>query len=271
MTQRTTTTLSNPTSLALLAVVAIAATAGCGMQQYEERLNETEAYFAYRQKIDTALETTVWRGQPYNLEFRPPKGYREIPGPDEEGGHDPRQPPFINYRLPGLIGAWQGQVRVEIEGTDTDRLPAFLFLCTNHSRFLELDDENPPDLFLTDILENIAPALDYGPPSEGGWQWTEIRSPRGVKAYVPRKTFEWINLRDVTCNISDEQLAMDFRIHHFANGPIQMALISVVPQESMIDPRERIEQGLEYAMEQLQMGSEVPRKTGAVQSSGGGF
>ena len=64
---------------------------------------------------------------------------------------------------------------------------------------------------------------------------------------------------------------MDFRIHRFANGEIQMALISVVPQESMLDTRERVETSLEYTMEHLTMGGDIPRKTGAVQSSGGGF
>lgn len=261
--------------LLLPCVAGFLFTAGCGMQEYEDRLAQTQAYFAYRQKIDGALELNVWSGRPYNIDMRPPKGYREIPGPSEEGAHDLRQPPFIrhprnpNYRLPGLIGAWQGQIRVTVNGEDTT-LPGYLFLCTNHSRFLELDDDNPPDMFLNDLLENISPALDYGPPSDGGWNWTEERVPEGTP-YVKRKTYEWINLKDVTCNIQDQDIVMDFRVHQYTNGEIQMALISVVPQESVLDPRERIETSLMYTMELLTMGGDVPRKTGAVQSSGGGF
>ena len=97
---------------------------------------------------------------------------------------------------------------------------------------------------------------------------TRCRVPQGVP-YVPRKTYEWINLPDVNCNVTDQTIVMDFRIHKFTNGQIQMALISVVPHA--VDPRERVETYLEYTMEHLTMSGDVPRKAGAVPSSGGGF
>lgn len=257
-------------SLVTLALLTAVACSGCGTQQYEERLKQTELYFAYRQRVDEALEKITWQSAQFDVEFRPPIGFQEIPAPGPEEGHDARQPTFINTRLPGLIGAWQGQVRIDVAGIEATELRAFVFMCTNHSRFLELDDENPAGLFREDIVERLGPALGFDPPSQTPWTWEPVRAPRGT-AYVPRKSYEWILLDKVPCNIDNQNIEMDFKIYRYDEGQIQLAVISVIPHSEMLDPRERIEQRMEYAMEQLQMGSEVPRKTGAVQSSGGGF
>jgi len=255
-------------SLTILTVLAAGSSAGCGTQVYEQRLQETARYYEYRQRVDDALEKVVWKQ--FGVEFRTPKGFRKIPGPTEEAPHDMRQPPFINRDLPGLLGAWQGQVRIDVPGLEADSLRAFVFICTNHGRFLELDDENPPGELRNDVAEVLGPALGFDPPSVTPWTFEEVRAPRGT-AYVPRKTYDWILLDRVTRNIDDQEIEMDFRLYRFEVGEIQLVMISAIPQEDLLDPRERIYTKLEIAMETVQMTGDIPRKLGAVHSSGGGF
>ena len=263
-----TTTGQSRISLTVLTALVAASCAGCGTQAYEERLQETARYYTYRQRVDTALEKVVWKQ--FGVEFRPPKGFREIPGPTEEAPHDMRQPPFINRDLPGLLGAWQGETRIDVPGLEADSLRGFIFLCTNHSRFLELDDENPPMELRNDVAEVLGPALGFDPPSVTPWTFEEVRAPRGT-AYVKRKTYDWILLDRVTRNIDAQDIEMDFRLYRYDVGEIQLVLVSAIPQEDLLDPRERIYSGLEIAMETLQMTGDIPRRQAGGQSSGGGF
>lgn len=255
-------------SLALCVAMMAVSCPGCGSQEYEQRLQQTVQYYQYRERVDGALSKVVWKE--FGVEFRAPNGFLEIPGPKEEEEHDMRQPPFINRPLPGLLGAWQGEVRIDVPGLEADRLPAFVFMCTNHSRWLELDEDNSPENLQNDVAETLGPALGFDPPSVTPWTFEEVRAPRGT-AYVPRKTYDWILLDRVARNIDDQNIEMDFRLYRYDNGDVQMVLITAVPQEDMLDPRERIYSKLEIAMETLQMIGDRPRKQGAVQSSGGGI
>ena len=256
--------------VALLVITIAVACAGCGAQTYEQRLAETAHYYEYRQRVDNALERNPW--QQFGVQFRQPKGFVEIPGPTEEGEHDPRQPDFLKQPLPGLIGAWQGEVQIDIPDREESTMPAWIFLCTNHQRFLDrlTDPTVTPALLVEDLSNVLAADLRYEPDTAlNPWQYEETRAPQGTP-YVPRKTYDSIVLDDER-NISGERIHMDFRLVRYYVDEIQFCLLSVVPHGDILDRRERVYSNIDLAMENLVVSGDPPRPQSAAQSSGGGF
>ena len=147
-------TLLHLTILSCLAAVV----AGCGSQTYEERLAESQKYFEYRQTVDSILEKQWWQAGEFGLQFRPPKGFVEIPGPMTDEDPDTRQPNFLTRPLPGLIGAWEATVPVDMEGSDIHEQRAWIFICTNHQDILAKYDDPliEPEKFTERLIENIA-------------------------------------------------------------------------------------------------------------------
>lgn len=267
---KTATATGQRTMLAAMTMLLLTAFVGCGTQAYEHRLQETARYYEYRQRVDTALQRNAW--QQFGIEFRVPNGFQEIPGPVEEGEPDIRQPNFLRQRLPGLIGAWQGEVMVDIPNREETSMPAWLFVCTNHNRFLDKqsDPTITPALLIEDLANALATDLRYEPDTAiNPWQWEEVRSPQGT-AYVPRKTYEWIVLDDER-NIDGERVRLEFRLIRYYVNEIQFCLLSVIPHGEILDRRERVYTNIDLAMENLVVSGEPPRPQSAVQSSGGGF
>ena len=110
---------------------------GCGSEKYQERLDASSEYFKYRREVDSILETRWWQAGTFGLQFRVPRGFVEIPGPETEEDPDIRQPDFLPRPLPGLVGAWEAEVPVEIEESETTSLRAWIFICTNHADHLK--------------------------------------------------------------------------------------------------------------------------------------
>lgn len=243
---------------------------GCGSQTYEQRLDESRRYFEYRQRVDEALEPHVWTA--FGVEFRPPRGFRELPGPAKDGDPDTRQPAFFAQPLPGLLGAWQGDVRVEIQGSDLQTVPGYVFICTNHQRYLERATN--PQVFPVELLDDVsnvlAATLRYEPNTAvNPWKFEEVRCPVGT-AYVKRKVYDVIRL-DGEIDVSGQRLRMDFRMFRYNVGDIQFALITVLPHADILDRRERIDSRIDLAMETLTMTGDAPRQQSAAPSAGGGF
>jgi hypothetical protein len=251
----------------------VATIVGCGTQAYEQRLAETAKYYTYRQQVDSALERNAW--QKFGIQFRLPKGFQEIPEPTEEDQHDSRQPGFLSKPLPGLVGAWQGEVFVEIPDRESPTMPAWIFLCTNHQRFLnkQSDPTSTPALLVEDLTNVLAAELRYEPDTAlNRWTYEETRAPAGTP-YVPRKTYEWILLDDER-TINDERVRMQFRLIRYYVNQIQFCLLTVVPHEEVLDRRDArtIDKAINLAMENLVVDGEPPRMQGsATPSSGGGF
>lgn len=265
-------TLRRRCLLALFAGVAAATIFGCGTQAYEHRLAETARYYEYRQRVDTALERNAW--QQFGVELRAPKGFQEIPGPTEEGQHDARHPNFFRAPLPGLIGAWQGEVAVDIPNRDVSTMPAWIFVCTNHQRFLDKLSEPTitPHGLKEDLTNVLATELRYEPDTAlNRWQYEEVRAPQGTP-YVPRKTYEWIILDDERI-IDGSRVRMEFRLVRFDVKEIQFCMLTVVPHEEVLDRRDwrRFYSAIDLAMENLVVSGDPPRAKSAAQSSGGGF
>lgn len=247
--------------LTILAAVTAGTLAGCGSQAYEQRLAETAKYYAYRQQVDSALEIRAW--QEYGIQMRLPKGFQEIPGPTEEDEHDGRQPDFLAQPLPGLIGAWQTEVFVEIPERESPSMPAWIFLCTNHERFLnqQADPTDTPALLVEDLSNTLAAELRYEPDTAiNRWSYEETRAPVGTP-YVPRKTYEWIMLDDER-NINDERVRMQFRLIRYYVDKIQFCLLTVVPHDEILDRRDwrKLYSGIDLMMENLVVSREVPRQ-----------
>jgi hypothetical protein len=247
--------------LAVLAVVTAGMLVGCGSQAYEERLAETAKYYAYRQQVDSALDLRAW--QEYGVQMRLPKGFLEIPGPTEEDEHDGRQPDFLSQPLPGLVGAWQTEVYVEIPDRESPSMPAWIFLCTNHERFLNLQEDptDTPALLVEDLSNTLAAELRYEPDTAiNRWTYEETRAPVGTP-YVPRKTYEWIMLDDER-NINDERVRMQFRLIRYYVDQIQFCVLTVVPHDEILDRRDwrKVYSGIDLMMENLVVSGEVPRQ-----------
>ncbi|NQV29211.1 MAG: hypothetical protein HQ518_33065 [Rhodopirellula sp.] len=258
---------------AVFTAVVMATIVGCGSQAYEQRLAETAKYYAYRQQVDTALERNPW--QEFGIQLRLPQGFQEIPGPTEEGEHDGRQPNFLSKPLPGLVAAWQSEVYVEIPDRESKTMPAWIFLCTNHQRFLD-QQSNPtatPALFVEDLSNVLAAELRYEPDTAlNRWTYEETRAPVGTP-YVPRKTYEWIMLDDER-NINDERVRMQFRLIRYYVNQIQFCLLTVAPHEEILDRRDwrKFYTGIDLAMENLVVSGDPPRQqSSGPPASGGGF
>lgn len=258
--------------LASLASLLILTVIGCGTQTYEERLAETAKYYAYRQQVDSALTRNPW--QEFGIQLRIPKGFQQIPGPTEEDAHDGRQPGFLSNPLPGLVGAWQGEVHVELPDREDPTMPAWIFVCTNHQRFLDKQSDPgvTPALFVEDISNLLATELRYEPDTAlNRWTYEEVRAPVGT-AYVPRKTYEWIMLDDEK-EIDGTQVRMQFRFIRYYVNEIQFCLLTVAPHDEVLDRRDwrQFYTGIDLAMENLVVSGDPPRQQSSAQTSGGGF
>jgi len=264
-------TLLHLTILSCLAAVV----AGCGSQTYEERLAESQKYFEYRQTVDSILEKQWWQAGEFGLQFRPPKGFVEIPGPMTDEDPDTRQPNFLTRPLPGLIGAWEATVPVDMEGSDIHEQRAWIFICTNHQDMLAKYDDPliEPEKFTERLIENIAFNLRYEAPTEADpWPFVEERTPAGTP-YVPRKNYVSTNPPlDERINIQGSgEVNMSFMLNQLDAEPIQMTLIAAYP--SAIDTSYRIENRIRTAMETLKLTSDrpAPPRAGGPVTSGGGF
>ncbi len=277
-------TLATRQLVLLLCCIAVLGVSGCGSQAYEERLEASAAYFKYRQLVDSLVQERAWSSE--GIEFRPPHGFGELPAPpppkDEDAPppEDDRQPEFLTHKLPGLVGAWQAQLRVEIPDADVEELPGWILICTNHDYYRQKFD-NPriiPAAFMDDLTNALADSTGFARNSAvEPWQFSEVRSPSGT-AYVPRKDYDWIPLIDpeLTFDIDGQRARYDFRLYrYFVGSNIQFALVTVIPSDEILARSARPYDAIDMAIEQLTASDEVPRSRTAAPAnapaSGGGF
>jgi hypothetical protein len=247
---------------------------GCGGQTYETRLEETNRYFKYREKLDKALTRQTF--EDHGVVIRVPKGFSLIqgPGPEDDSNHDPRQPTFFRSDLPGILAAWQSNsVAVEEDDESVTERSAWIFLCTNHQRWLDQaeDAKIEPEEFLEDIASMLAGELrSYDPDSVSTWEYQDERVPRQSEtAYVPRKDYSWIMLEDVVRFGGNDRVDTEVMLNVFTNESIQLALIAVTPKN--LARRDLFYGPIQLSMETLKMSGKAPTLRAKGPQVGGGF
>lgn len=259
--------------------------AGCGVQAYEQRLNNANEMFAYQNRLDRILSKSAW-ADPYGfgVTMRMPSGYTQIPAPapPEEGDEsaepiaDPRQPTYLGItELEGLLGAWK------LQADGASGANAFLYLVSNHQRMLAAgpgEQDLPADQFLQD-LESLLD-LQLGIAVEDGGQ---ARSQENVKVseslprddaiakYARRK--EFVSMQLVPSGDALQQLGLpelEIYVYEHRAGSIQIALLLVAP----LSVRDNPDANLRVALETLTVSDQAPRaaapgESGAAPRTGG--
>lgn len=235
---------------------------GCGSQTYEQRLAESAKYFEYRQRLDSALEMRAWQGT--GIEIRPPKGFIEMPAPGADEA-DQRQPAFFKRPLPGLVGAWSAELRVDVPNLDPPTRPAWVLACTNQRMHVDRETNNNifPANFSADLADTLADNFGFKRNTAANpWKFTEERVPKGTP-YVPYKSFDYIVLDETI-----DGVVYDIILYRYSVKDIQLAIVVIAPQ--VLDRREKLTDKLFFMMEQLTMTGEIPKSAAKKQATSGG-
>ncbi len=263
-----------------LCLISLVALQGCGAERYEERLRNTAEYFAYKDKLNQSLGAD-WQAS--GVRLRPPLQFREIPPPPpsagdataEESPPDPRQSVALGIELPGLLGAWQADVRADVGGSEETRT-ASLYVLGNHGRYLKGPDDQglsvAPEEFLTDV-ENllcgligvVIPEGEGGDGSQKNTRYPE-EAPQ-VEKFTRRERFTAITLKPEIA-VDGFELPTEMQLYEWRGRKIQVAVLMVYP--ASISPQERLQERLLLALETFEASDEPPRTGQAADQPGGG-
>jgi hypothetical protein len=252
----------------LLGAVVCTLIVGCGQQTYEQRLFESQKYFAYVQKLDANL-APAWKQLPVE-ELRTPLQFREIKKPpqvkNEEGklvdpDIDPRQPDYVALKYPGLLGTWEAPLSVVVEG-QTKSLKGYLYCLSNSTMLVKPDEAKKAPDFLRDLLVLIAeklsvPQLDF---ATAGERQTHPKS----QSYTSPKNFDLFRFQGDSLRI--DGVPYSFEIYAHYQGPVQVALVLVTPVG--IDSSAKLIERTSLMLETLKVSSKVPM--GAATPGAGG-
>ncbi len=96
---------------------------------YEERLEATEAEFAYYTLLDQNLTPTIWQQTELGLAIRVPKPFEPVPDANNRNPDQPLSRKILGEPLPGLLGTW----KAVLPGKNANpSQTAYLFLMSNH-------------------------------------------------------------------------------------------------------------------------------------------
>lgn len=229
--------------------------AGCGQEKYEERLQKSRLFYQYLQTVEEALSPGPWIRDDLGMSMRLPKPFQlPMPGPetfkDKDGdlttGPDPRQKNALNIELPGLVEAWEGAL------DSPDGQPdAWIYLVTNQSRFLKVDEGGPPPAeFLTDLEHELMRVFQVtvpeGETSKVGdnvrfRQWSPPQKSERSQ-YTASKDYIVVRfVPDPEYNAADLQAA----VYERKIGSVQAALIVLTRKSTTAAFRQRVETALE--------------------------
>lgn len=267
-----------PSSISGLLVLIICCwLAGCGVQAYEQRLNNANELFAYQNYLDKTLARTPWSAPGgYGLSMRIPLGYAQIPAPvppppvkDADGADveqptppDLRQPTYLGVpEVEGLIAAWKANVPAR-EGSTF----MFLYVLGNHDRLMASNTEAgglPPEKYLEDLETLLQTQLGLTIEKAGSGSnqvnvKVEETIPR-VERFVKSKTFTAVRLLPSPAAL--QQLGnlpeMEGYLYEHTAGPCQVAVLLVSP----LSVRENPETALRTALETLTVSDQRPQRT----------
>lgn len=226
----------------LLAVTGIAI-AGCGLQNYEKRLEETSKYYSYLAKIDANL-APAWKEGPVDelrvpLQFKPirkPAPVKNAEGEMEDAPVDPRQPNYIALELPGLLGAWEAPFDKVTEGTKQTR-KGYIYLVSNYSMFNSELASQAPD-FLRTLLGTISDRLSL-PAVEPGKGEREQFPKVKADAYTTQNTFDVYRFNSDELLVDGEKYTIDVYTQILKDTQIALLLVLPVGLDSSAKMMER--------------------------------
>lgn len=251
-----------------------AAAVGCGQQTYEARLNESQKYFAYVQKLDANL-APPWKSPPVE-ELRVPLQFREIKKPalvkNEEGKLvepeiDPRQPDYVALKFPGLWGTWEAPFNVVVDG-QAKPIKGYLYCLTNAAMLVKPDEAKRAPDFVKELLVVVAeklqvPQLDYATAAE---RQTHPRS----QSYSTPNNFDLFRFQGESLRI--DGVPYTFEVYAHYQGSVQAALVLVTPVG--IDSSAQLGTRVPLMLERFKLSPKVPLavapSVGGGTSPGGG-
>lgn len=268
--------------VAICAVLAVVA--GCSVRGYEERLNRTNDLFGYMNLLNENLRAEWGDTYGFGIRMRPPRQFELKPPPplpteENPAPVDDRHPNFLPGipELPGLIGAWEGQ----LESADGGRVFAFLYVLGNHQRFIDQQTGEgggaEPAEFLNDleaalqrsVLGNVNPLPEANTGSQDNVRYQE-RIPRAarVEGFPVPRDFTAISFLPPADRL-DEFQGIQIRLQLFEYTPhesnVQLAVLMVYPVNVRNDPVVP----LRLALETLQLVETAPRPQTTGETTGG--
>lgn len=246
-------------------------TVGCGLATYEQRLEDTNDYFAYLNKLKAHLTDSPWVDQNgYGIEIRMPRGFaldqQQLLPPEgaepesEEVVLVPTPPVYLGVQeMEGLIAAWKASLRTGGGGA----ADAYLYVLGNHERFLVRaanDGEgadpaeflNDLDFMLQDLFQVTLPEGESDDVAADNVRFSES-IPRIEKYAVP-KEFRGVSFLPPPESTAGA-LGMKAQLFVHESGPVQVAFLMVYPINVESNPVE----SLTLALETLNVSSEPPQ------------
>ena len=242
------------------AVVFCVSATGCGSRTYEARLQETVKYFSYLDKLKVNLQDE-WRGP--GVQIRVPKQFELLPpppkpaadktngrpAPGEEPVHDSRQPDYLKFHIPGLIGAWKAAVDVD----DRDaKVPAYFYIASNYPMWIEEGGAKRAVHLHEDFAAQLAGALGKELPDPNEWSEEDF-PPRGKKGYVSRKAYTSIVF---TPDRPIQGVTTDFAVYLYKVKDIQIVILTVIPRD--VSRRENLKERVALCLETLKASGQKP-------------
>lgn len=254
-------------------VLLVGVTGGCFEKTYTDRMQKTIKFYEHKDKLNRNLGPE-WSGSGYKL--RVPLGFEIIlppepkqPDPNDpqppmdqktkvEELNDPRQPEFLNFRLPGLIAAWQKDVNVDEAGKSVVKKARF-YLLSNGPLFGIAPDVpgriDPAELHqqvshklaenLIDNMQTMTPIVIKAE------DWREEKYPAGGFDLVPQVAYQSIILSPKNLF---EETAMTFKLYLHGTGTTKTVLLLIYPTET--SSSEKLAERFDYSFETLKVPSD---------------
>ena len=244
--------------------------AGCGSKTYEDRLTLTQSYFDFIERLNRNLSPQFSLS---GTSLRVPIQFQEITAPprrprEQEGEEqvDPRQPDYLRFQLPGMLGAWKTDLNTVSSGDgSTSTQTGYLYLLGNYNDWMTFKtpkEKADPTKFHENLITVLSSGLriNIDPRARASssdrvnkWSSEIVPTPRDEQ-FVARKEFTTITL--VPEEI-DELRGKEFRLYLYQNGDMKIALLYVLPQN--IGGGENLEDLILLSLPTVNVSPEKPR------------
>ncbi|MCA8986298.1 MAG: hypothetical protein KDA78_01565 [Planctomycetaceae bacterium] len=261
---------------------------GCGGAVYEKRLEFTQKYYDYIDRLNRNLATQFAN---YGISLRVPKQFTEIPAPpprprpaegaeeeDAEEPVDPRQPKFFDEPLPGLLAAWQANLTTVDGGGSTTQGKGHLYLLGNYDywrTFKTPREIGDPLKFHEDVMNMLVDQLQIvlderqrGTATDRVNKWfNEVVPEAADEEFVRKKEFTTITLVPEESGDDEEQPRMQYQVYLYQSGDMQIVLLYVLPRS--VSAGEELDHRILLSLQTAEVSPDKPVGAAAAQGPGG--